>query len=505
MLPCDRYQDRLLDHLYGLIEPTEADALEAHLAGCPGCAIARDQAARWGGLIARAARAEFPHVRFVPPQEAAVPAGAATEPPAPRGTVLRTWLQWSVAVGLLLGVFGLGGGTARDLAGYLHFKLRVDNQYAALRKADEEKKRLNAEYRVAQDEIAKRLAAAEKKHDATIRQWANAEQLAVAEIKARPLTILLRGPSTAIAGAPNAYAVLVRDRDDKARPATVEAQVQDAAGRSLFQTTFETDGTAGLKPNGGGKLREELTLPASLWADVKPGTELFLALTATDPVTKEKATLIEPFRLLEPVYTTFLTTDKPMYRPGETIYFRSLTLDRARLLPPGEDLSLKFELIGPNGKPVPGQTLTGRPSPVAPGSFAPILGPDGQPVRGVGTGAFTLPAGLPGGAYTVTGSPGRRPRSRSPSGKFSSTTTRRTSSKRSWSSTPGPTARATRFKRRSKSAIRASPRPTCRYGSRSRSMARQSRRTSPRPRPTPPGPPRSASRCRVRTRSSRPR
>lgn len=401
MLPCDRYQDRLLDHLYGLIEPTEADALEAHLAGCPDCAVARDQAARWGELIARAARTEFPAVRFVPPEEVAAPAGVA-EPPAPRGTVLRTWLQWSVAAGLLLGVFGLGGEAARDLAGHLYFKPRVDRQYAALRQADEEKKRLAAEVRVAQDGIAKRLVAAEKLHDEVIQQWAKVEGQAVAEMKDRPLTVLLSGPSTAIPGAPNAYAVLVRNRDGAPRPATVEAQVQDAAGRRLFETTFETDGTAGLKPNGGGMLREELTLPASLWAEVKPGTELFLILTATDKLTKEKATVTERFRLLEPIYTTFLTTDKPMYRPGETIYFRSLTLDRARLLPPGEDLSLKFELIGPKGKPVPGQTLTGRPSPVVPGTFAPILGPDGRPVRGVGTGAFTLPSGLPGGAYTVT-------------------------------------------------------------------------------------------------------
>src|SRR5687768_13682806 len=112
MLPCDRYQDRLVDHLYGLLEPLEADAVEAHLAGCPGCAAAREQAARWSGLIARAARSEFPAVRFVPPEEAAVPAGTA-EPPAPRNTVRRTWLQWSVAAGLLLGVVGFGGGTAR--------------------------------------------------------------------------------------------------------------------------------------------------------------------------------------------------------------------------------------------------------------------------------------------------------------------------------------------------------------------------------------------------------
>jgi len=405
MLPCDRFQDRLLDLHYGLVEPTEAAALEAHLAGCPGCAAARDQAARWGGLIAHAARGEFPDVRFVPPELPAAPAGVA-EPPAPRSTVRRSWLQWSVAAGLLLGVFGLGGGTARDLAGYIRFKPQVDQQFAVLRQADEEKMRLAAEVRDATEAINRRLAAAEKGHDEIIQQWATREGQAVAEMKDRPLTVLISGPSTAIPGAPNAYAVLVQDRDGAFRPASVEAHVRDAAGLSLYRTTFETDGTAGLKPNTPGEPRRELTLPASLWADVSPGSELFLTLTATDRETKEQAAVTERFRLLEPVYTTFLTTDKPMYRPGETVYFRSLTLDRARLLPPARDLSLKFELIGPNGQPVAGQSLSGRPSPVAPGSYAPVLGPDGLPVRGVGTGAFTLPSGLAGGTYTLAVSGG---------------------------------------------------------------------------------------------------
>jgi hypothetical protein len=402
MLPCDHYRDRFLDHLYGLTEPTEAAALDAHAAGCPACAAAREQAARMGGLIARAARSEFPAVRFVPPEEAAAPVGAAAEPPAPRNTVHRAWLQWSVAVGLLLGVVGLGGWTARDLTGFLLLKPQVDRDAAALRQADEERSRLAAAVHATQDKVAKRLRAAEATHSDLIQQWAKATGQAAAEAKTQPLTILLRGPSTAIPGAPNAYAIIVKDRADKFRPVAVEAQVQDAAGKTLYKTTFETDGTAGLKPNTPGEPRQDLTLPASLWEAVKPGTDLFLVLTATDQKTKEKTRITERFRLLEPVTTTFLTTDKPMYRPGETVYFRSLTLDRARLVPPDHDLALNYALIGPNGQPVPGMALAGQPVPVAPDSFAPILGPDGKPVRGVGAGAFTLPANLPGGAYTLT-------------------------------------------------------------------------------------------------------
>ena len=44
---------------------------------------------------------------------------------------------------------------------------------------------------------------------------------------------------------------------------------------------------------------------------------------------------------------THLVTDKPLYKPGETIRFRSLTLDRSNLRPPENDLHLIFRLRDP--------------------------------------------------------------------------------------------------------------------------------------------------------------
>ena len=90
-----------------------------------------------------------------------------------------------------------------------------------------------------------RLAAAEKDHDELIQQWARVEGQVVAEMQGPAVHDRRQRPPTAIPGARTTYAVLVRDRDRNFRPATVEAQVQDAAGHSLFKTTFETDGTAG--------------------------------------------------------------------------------------------------------------------------------------------------------------------------------------------------------------------------------------------------------------------
>ena len=86
---------------------------------------------------------------------------------------------------------------------------------------------------------------------------------------------------------------------------------------------------------------------------------------------------LEPTRCL-----TYLKVDRPVYRPGETVYFRSLTLQR-RSLEANHAVPIRFELIDPSGVMVPG-------------AFS-----EGVTDRGVGNGAFTIPSAAPGGPYSI--------------------------------------------------------------------------------------------------------
>ena len=43
-------------------------------------------------------------------------------------------------------------------------------------------------------------------------------------------------------------------------------------------------------------------------------------------------------------------TDRPMYRPGEVVRIRSLTLERFSLQPAAEELNLRFRITGPAGE-----------------------------------------------------------------------------------------------------------------------------------------------------------
>ena len=118
-------------------------------------------------------------------------------------------------------------------------------------------------------------------------------------------------------------------------PGRVEAEVTDDAGRVLAHQ--QIDPTKG---------PQAVRIPAEVWAHLKPQSELFLAVAAVDERggRVERTELIDRVRLFGPVYATMLVTDKATYRPGETVHFRSLTLDRVSLRPPDREQVLRFEL-----------------------------------------------------------------------------------------------------------------------------------------------------------------
>ena len=53
-------------------------------------------------------------------------------------------------------------------------------------------------------------------------------------------------------------------------------------------------------------------------------------------------------RQAQPIAETYLSIDKPLYRPGETVYYRSLTLSRFGLRS-DIDAPVHFEIRDPSG------------------------------------------------------------------------------------------------------------------------------------------------------------
>src|SRR5207245_1571613 len=99
--------------------------------------------------------------------------------------------------------------------------------------------------------------------------------------------------------------------------------------------------------------------------------------------------LEEGFLLTPATYRTHLATDKPMYQPGETVRFRSLTLERFSLQPAKERLSLRYTITTPQQAmlEIPqGNFLQFAQQGVANG--AAVFGPEDAMRRGIGGGEW---------------------------------------------------------------------------------------------------------------------
>jgi hypothetical protein len=405
---CERCEPLILDHLYGLLDGPDEAFVEEHLRECEKCAAARDEAARLQGLFARAARGAFPQVRFEAPAATSPMRPTPTQPATPastlpgasgRGLSVGFWLPWAVAAAVLLAIPGTvipvlnlmkRAEQARREAGESIDKLPV-----LTAQVDRARMEIDEPVRTAQRELAVKT----QELDRVLRNWLTAEKEKLTQAPSRRSGVEVLKPATLQPGAPNELAIRLGNGPAGAT-GRLTAEIHEVRGEGAQRT----DAVIFSQPLKSNHFEEQrLRLPAETWANLTPQSELFLAVTSEDAKTGAKSEVQERVRLFGPVYATMLVTDKPTYRPGETLFFRSLTLDRMSLRPPEREQLLTYELFERETKRRPivaresGGTDLVR---VADGKVEPVV-VNGKPVRGVGCGAFLLPPDLADGDYSL--------------------------------------------------------------------------------------------------------
>ena len=377
MQSCETCQVQLLEYLYDLLDGADREALEAHLAACPACQEVLAKTRLQQHLLAAAAKMEFPAVAFQPPTDAVTASAPATLPLPNRAqpAVVRKpvkWGRWAVAAAVLIAVAGAGSLAAGIGLNVKHDQDTVQQYEADRQRATQHQSDLDLQLRQTNEERETKV------HDI---------YRAVTE---RELKLVVQGPASVQPGAPAEYQISTTNLDDKPVSAQVSVQVADNGAKigEPLSAKRVADGTY------------RVTLPPDL--PLKPQSHPILLVSAKRD-TGTKAELEEQLDLASKVYLTHLTTDKPMYQPGETVYFRSLTLDRATLKPSDIDLRLDFTITTPLGAIVLiGQGGNGLVKEGAGGTLTAINGPDGKPIKGIGAGSYHLDGGLPGGEYILT-------------------------------------------------------------------------------------------------------
>src|SRR5438309_12054801 len=89
MLSCESCRGQLLEYLYDLLDGAERQGLQEHVEQCPACQAALVKARAHQQLLGKAAKSEFPGVRFEAP---ATPVVLPLSTSLPRRAVRRNWV-----------------------------------------------------------------------------------------------------------------------------------------------------------------------------------------------------------------------------------------------------------------------------------------------------------------------------------------------------------------------------------------------------------------------------
>lgn len=403
-MKCDYCQPQLLPMLYDLLDETERTAVERHLETCTICQEALQSAREQGGLLKDAVKQSHPEITFKAPMSS-----APTVAMPPRPSRRFAWINaWSIAASILLVFFAGGGVVGWFLIG--NENRVVDTAQGRLAKAKSNVQQFQNVIDAKQAEHQKEIEAVQKQIDALFTTWKAEENKTRKVLEEKRVQLVINGPQVALAGAKNNYSVEVRQGADIAQnfannvlPDPMNFKKIDKAALAGLLSELQVEAVN--QRNNEVLFRQNLRLrnnnanfdlPADM--PIKPGDDITLQFRGQTNEGKF-VELRDQLKLLFPEYVTHITTDRPMYRPGETVRFRSLSVERFSLQPAREKFHLRFRIVGPNGVEIHRHDAAAQV--ILDGKQAPIVGPDGQPLAGLGVGDFALPADLPGGEYSV--------------------------------------------------------------------------------------------------------
>jgi hypothetical protein len=183
------------------------------------------------------------------------------------------------------------------------------------------------------------------------------------------LRLIVTGPAALESGTPAEYNVATTTVTGDPLASSIEWSLRSPDGKRLIERN-ETKETS--YDNG----RWRITIPADM--ALPSPTELDVTAIHAGQREEVKTVLaVQPTR-----YDTQLTLDRPCCQPGETVYYRSLTLSRFGLAA-DRALPIHFEILDPSGAVLAGSPL------------------EGMTDHGVGNGAFVIPKQSPDGKYTL--------------------------------------------------------------------------------------------------------
>ncbi len=383
-MTCPSCQERLLEYVYGLLDenhPQEAAELakvRAHLDSCPICQASYQRALGQQKLLGLASTIKT-SIRFSPPQ--AEPVG----PTRVQQVALskKSHIVWYATVASLLLAVLLGSG------GF--FWWGVQTKWKPVELAQHELNQLLAQTTSATrtiPDLQKEMdTALDKVADLASRK--NRAEMAIQnELKKESPYLTVAVPSQIEAGGAAQAAVRQNTISGKQIDLTaVKIGVLDGSQRSIDQKLYANE-----RP--GNQVAFELSSK-----EFKPDNNYHVDVQAGDSGGLLKSPkLSHPLQALRSEYVAHLCTDKPLYQPGEEVFYRLIALDKATFRPVKDELQVAFTLQDSDGKAWANREGTAQIQ-SEPGQYLKDL--EGRVIQGVAAASYRLPQTIPGGQYTL--------------------------------------------------------------------------------------------------------
>jgi alpha-2-macroglobulin-like protein len=188
----------------------------------------------------------------------------------------------------------------------------------------------------------------------------------LAKIAADHLRLIVTGPASMQSGVAAEYAVSATAIDGRPLPARIEVALSGPDGKRLkaYKETADEQGNV------------RVAIPADLKLPLQTHLRV-VAWHGDSHEEAETAVAVEP-----PRYDAYLSVDRPLYQPGDTVFYRALVLSRFGLRA-DRDAQAQFEILDPSGAKLANSQSVGACQ------------------RGVAAGSFAIPDGLAGGQYTL--------------------------------------------------------------------------------------------------------
>jgi hypothetical protein len=379
MLTCASCQEQLLDYVYGLYDEA-GDAqllseLRQHLESCANCQAALTKVKEQQGLLAEASRVST-NITFTKPQ---------VEVKQYRHRQTTTTVWYATVAGLLVAMLaGLSGmyywGQENR---WKPVELAQAELTQAIQRQDETQKNVELE----------KLRASTTRQDIT-RKEADLKALEEAkrtELLAKANYQEIIAQQSVLAN--NDAHFSVRNSTLLGQPAPlseVDVNLKDAQQQESLNQLYR---------NRSNSDKFNFTLPSVAYSD-KAGQVFnneILPDVSNNPLASR---LKHPIQIQPTEYFAHLCTDKPIYQPGEEVFFRGIALEKTTLSLPKEDLFFDITLNGPDKKQL---YKTSRKAQLQkPGSEDLVRDATGRILQAVGADSFKLPENISLGEATLT-------------------------------------------------------------------------------------------------------